>query len=171
MRFLVGAFSFLSMASVVCLGSSYDKVMANFKQELYQRQQLMEYKEYNKFIEPYIQEAEKSLMTTRYIMKNPDSQLSSDFLNCLLSYNVECFYACAVTQTSFFRTSGSKKKIERQLEDSSKHLFNVIAEIARIENFDSQEEMNKVAKLIKKVNVAFYKKLKLGTRFQCYLFL
>ena len=100
----INAILFVFLASL-CIASkpdaSYEKIRAEFKQKMFERQQgIMAEEPYKAFIEPYIKEAEAKLQVPQYLMENPKSGVSSIYFNCLLNYNVAFFHAYARTYSN-----------------------------------------------------------------------
>ncbi len=74
---------------------------------------------YLKFIEPWIQKAEKELTLIAYCNKNDKSKLSRDYFDCVLQYNI------ALAKRHLKATSDNKLK----LEESKKNLLEIITKV------------------------------------------
>lgn len=140
-------------------GTSYNEVRKEFKQGLYDCQKRlgsMSYSQYAAFIEPFLQESEKTLFSVHYCRQYPSSELCRRYFLGLLEYNVACF--------NYYIKPNSATK--NNLENSGIELLNVIKEIKHAENnaFTSNEEFKKTAHLMYKANVAYYKQLNFQTK-------
>lgn len=141
---------------------SYNKIRENFKSQLYYCQQSLISSEdkYKSFIEPYIQEAEKTLQIAKYCKKHPESKLTQKYFNCLISFNVQCFNNYIVSRT------------DDELSYHSKALFGIIKQVNDYGalNIDINEEYQKTSALIHKANIAYYKQLNLVKKLSIALF-
>ncbi len=148
---------------------SYNETRENFKLELYYCQQgLMMKNEYYGFIEPYIQEAEKTLKVTQYCMEHSDSQASKDYLECLILYNVAWFNEYARSHSlAFVFASKARKVSKKRLEERMANLLSAIENIkeeAQFKDLDTKEELRKTIQLFQRANAKYYKKL--GIKFK-----
>lgn len=154
------AFLFVFVASLCVAGKpqvTYEKCRTEFKHSLFERQQgIMEEAECKAFIEPYVQEAERTLRITHYLKEQSVSHWTSRYFNYLLNYNVAYFHAYAKTY------SGAQD----YLEQAEQELAECIALIALREKlkFDVKVELEKTKALFVRLNNQFYKKLGYGIR-------
>jgi len=154
----------LLLISLLCATSSIFSInqnylIENFKQDLFYSQRCFNNNKakYYKFINPYIQEAERSLDIIKYISTTkeiPTTEGTSSnstirhYMQALLNYNV-----------CFFKVYAKSLKTSKSLENASNKLWNSIIEIKEnlnLENLDANEEFNTTIALFEKVNRAYY---------------
>lgn len=155
------AFLFVFIASLCIAGKpqvTYEKYRTEFKHSLFERQQgIMEEAEYKAFVEPYVQEAERTLRIAHYLKDQSVSHWTARYFNYLLNYNVAYFHAYAKTY------SGAQE----YLEQAEKELADCIGLIALRErlSIDTKVELEKTKALCARLNHRFYKNLGYGIRF------
>ena len=158
------ALLFLGSHSSIAPASFYNQLRQDFKRRLYSCQVgLMKKDPYERFIEPYIQDAEKKLVIPQYGSKNPNAQGIQFYFGCLVAYN--CAYFNYYAKPNAFR--------EARLEYCGEELLTAIRNIQEKEKLgdvDVQVEYNKTIELFQKANIAYYKKLGLGAKAKILLF-
>lgn len=132
--------------------TSYSELRKDFKIGLYSRQQgLMEFNQYDSFIEPYIAQAEQILDIPHYLQNNACCY-TQDYFYYLLNYNVACFHYFiknnAMTRTKFEQHGNILLKVINNIKQKYQLTF------------DPETEFNKTTQLLMKANKAYYKKLK-----------
>lgn len=146
---------------------TYENVREKFKADLYYRQGgIMSYEKYNAFIEPYLEEAERSLEVSVYMKDHPKTDAVSAYLYSLLSYNVAQFHRIALSQhpvLRFFRSINAEahELLEKDRQQLLKHIQDIKQE-GSLYNLDPEIELNKTSELFYRANLAFYEKSGIG---------
>lgn len=125
------------------------------KEAMYHAQSgLMEQDKYLEFIEPHLQEAEKTLQALQYCQESPGSDACRQYLAYLRRYNVVCFR---------YLLSPKTVAIEQHNANLIKHI-KAIKDEGKLDDLDVQQELEKTFKLTYEANKKYCKRLKLGTR-------
>lgn len=128
---------------------------------------LMGRNEYYEFVEPYIQEAEKTLKVLSYCKENFES-LNVDgvadwYMSCLANYTYAFFHDYVRSRSRFFafflNASVQKKNIKNHFKEMTKNLLDVIERIKKqthLKDLDTQEEFEKTTKLFQDLAKNYY---------------
>lgn len=89
-------FALLSLLTIMAgtiAASTYEGLLQNFKEQLYNRQTMLmsNQEKYFAFITPILKQAEVQLRIPKYLKQNPNCPLAQEYFACLLNYNVYCF--------------------------------------------------------------------------------
>lgn len=136
----------------------YKELRTHFKKQMYFAQAgLMKEAEYNAFIDPYLQEIEKTSKVIQYCMESHDSGLCCQYMTRLHIYNIICFHNTVKS------TQESKSALECRAEDLIELIEAIKAE-GDLKDLDVQQEFKKTSDLIHRANKDYYKKLNFGTK-------
>ncbi len=146
----------------IAIGSSFisaNQIKEDFKQALYNKQRgLMDQADYNKLIDPYLQEAEKSLKAIQYCIKNPQSDVCKVYFHRLLDFNVSTFYIHCYPNSKDANVNFNYE--EALLKSAIENIKNESKQ-----NFSVSEEYEATAKLFKDANAEYCKNLRFGNKF------
>lgn len=146
-------YALLMFVTMPIFSISYDQAREQFKSELFRCQQhLMKQDKYYACIEPYLQEAERTLIIPQYCKKNIKLVLLSEYFSCLVAYNVTYF-------NNYVRPSAYGN---HQVEECANRLLQIIEKIKKeeaLQDLDAQEELRKTLEIFQKANAAYYKAL------------
>ena len=147
-KILVGLL-FLSSAAF----GSYDQMRNYFKQDLCVAQAgLMEREQYMAFIEPYMKEAEETLVTVKHCMENSESHECRHYFSYLKRYNVAYFNNYAMPDG--FNAANleiAEKNLAEQIE--------LLKKAFKLKDLNTEQELSKTKDLFARANHAFYKAL------------
>jgi hypothetical protein len=142
--------------SVACDATPYEDLRNDFKHQLYLRQKgLMSEERYKRFIEVYLQEAEKTLVVPSHLrgMYGYDDSflpIMKEYFDALADYNVDHFLSLVSI------------RIQKGANPYRVKLYNVIKKLKVQWQFpvDPKVEMQQIDDLLTKANQHYYKKLK-----------
>jgi len=105
---------------------------------------------YYVFIQPYIEEAKRTLKLVQ--CDHADKSFRSSYFGCLLNYNISCF------NTTYVSSKGNLpifQKVTRELRDLIEKGKKELA----IDDMNVEEEFKKTTELFQRANRAYYKQL------------
>lgn len=142
--------------------ATYDQLRAKYKHDLYVSQiGVLNEEEYSEFLEPHLQEAERSLKVAEYCRAHADSELIREYFACLLRFNFACFKKHIAT------TDVYKKKIKK----AHKLLLDVMKRMKaewNLDDLDPIDDCNKLTQIIERANEIFYKNLGVKHKTLCF---
>jgi len=142
--------------------ATYDQWRQKYKYDLYVSQKgVLTEDEYSEFLEPYLQEAERTLKVAEYCRAHTDSPLIEEYFACLLRYNFACF-------KKHIATSDAYKKRMKISRDKLLDVMKLMKSEWDLKEFDPVDDCKKVAKIIERANEVFYKNLGVGKKALCF---
>ena len=112
----------------------------------------MRHDEYMEFIEPHIARTEKLLNVHPFLVKNSDHQVSIDYFNCLLQYNLAYFHY-------HVNATAKNKEAVKTIRSQLFGLIKKINALAVPESFDVQHEFKVTIESFHTSTKEYYKKL------------
>ncbi len=155
-------FALLLTISTSLYSQSYDAIREEFKSCLYLCQRgMMDKNRYYSFIEPFIQEAEATLVVAKYFKEHPDSALCEEYFSTLAGYNVFLFNTYAEIPIRSIISQELRVEFFKQIIEKIKNEMGG--------DLNSFEEFEKTTALLYKANAAYYNKLGIHSKLAIWL--